>query len=461
MILQADINDVLNGIPHGVALVDGDFRIEQLNWFLEASTGYKSEDVRGVHCDFVVRSNLGQKCNASFMQVLDTGVPLSLHGDIIDANRRVVPVKFTISRFSRGRDGFGLLMVIEDMSLQSELERKSQGFEGGARIIGHSQRMLELFELLPVLSHTDASILITGETGTGKDLLAESVHMASKRASAPFIKVNCGALPETLLESELFGHVRGAFTGAHSDKPGMFRLAQGGTLYLTEIADLPLHLQVKLLTVLDDMEFYPVGSSRKVKVDVRLIAGTHRDLRHMVGAGQFREDLYFRLNVLRAHMPPLRQRSEDIPILIDHFLRVFTANLGKSIKGLSADAMTSLIEYSYPGNVRELRNIIEYAVNICQADTVSQSHLPAYMTHPTHAHKSGDTPPGTGDKEQSVASADYRAFNGTTASSWSMVEKNRILDALIKSRGNRSNAAVALGLSRSTLWRKIKQYGLE
>ena len=232
--------------------------------------------------------------------------------------------------------------------------------------------MQEMFELLPLLARTDASILITGETGTGKDMIAEAIHKTSKRSRHPFIKVNCGALPEALLESELFGHVRGAFTGAIKDKTGLFRLAQNGTIFLTEIGDLPLALQVKLLSFLDDKEFFPVGGVKKVQVNVRIIAATHRPLRDLVNRGEFREDLFYHLNVLRLHLPPLRERDGDIRLLLDHFLRKFNGGLNKNIQSFNSRSIDILTSYAYPGNVRELRNIVEYAVNICQGTKVQR-----------------------------------------------------------------------------------------
>jgi transcriptional regulator with PAS, ATPase and Fis domain len=295
--------------------------------------------------------------------------------------------------------------------------------------------------------------LITGETGTGKDLLAETIHQTSKRAAHPFIKVNSGAIPESLLESELFGHVRGAFTGAHGDKPGMFRLAHGGTIYLTEIGDLPLQLQVKLLTVLDDREFYPLGSSRKVSVDVRIITGTHRNLKQLVRDGQFREDLFFRLNVLRAHLPPVRERGGDIRLLLDWFMQKIGAHAGKNGMSISRAAGRLLESYDYPGNVRELRNIVEFAVNMCGGNRIESKHLPPYIVT---TEQEDDTVLDETSAEETVERQPSTAMAG----SWTEIEKKRILDAMVRNNGNRTKAARELGLGRSTLWRKINNYGI-
>lgn len=460
--LRADLLEVLNGVPHAVAILDKDLRIVGMNWILEALTGYEIEKVRWVYNDFVIHSNLGSKGRALFNRVIEEGEPAAIEGDVINSDRKKVPIRFTVSPL-RNHEGMqsGLMVVLEDISLKNEFEKKCQGRDDIKGIIGHSPKLNKLFELLPVLAHSDASVLITGETGTGKDLLAEAIHKASKRATHPFIKVNCGAIPEALLESELFGHVRGAFTGAHSDKPGMFRLAQGGTLFLTEIGDLPLPLQVKLLTVLDDMEFFPLGSSRKVTVDVRLITGTHRDLRQLVREGKFREDLFFRLNVLHAHMPPLRERGDDVLLLIDHFVRIFSGRLGKSINSFTKETVEILMHYHYPGNVRELRNIVEYAANICQGDKITPEDLPANF--PSYEDPSCSISP-TNTKQTNSPSHGNTLHSEKDdlfiEASWSEIEKKKILRALTDTAGNRGNAAKKLGWSRSTLWRKINQYEL-
>jgi two-component system response regulator AtoC len=322
--------------------------------------------------------------------------------------------------------------------------------------------MQEIFELLPIMARTDASVLITGETGTGKDLVAEAIHKASKRSHYPFIKVNCGALPESLLESELFGHVRGAFTGADKDKPGMFRLAHGGTLFLTEIGDLSLPLQVKILTVLDDKEFFPVGASKKVSVDVRIIAATHRHLGQLVKLGRFREDLFYRLNVLRLHLPPLREREDDFRVLLDHFFREFRTILHKKTKGFSEECLRILSSYAYPGNIRELRNIVEYAVNVCPGETIQPAHLPKTLLMPPEGY-SPIPPPNISENGGGVQDAPVKTatLSVSTSGGWGEVEKGMILEALTKTLGNRSKAADLLGWSRSKLWRKIKHHGLE
>jgi DNA-binding NtrC family response regulator len=314
--------------------------------------------------------------------------------------------------------------------------------------------MDKVFQILPVIAQTDSSVLVTGETGTGKDLVAESIHQHSARAKGPFIKVNCGALPENLLESELFGHRKGAFTGAVENKPGWFKLAHNGTLFLTEVGDLPLALQVKLLTFLDDKVIYPLGSTHGRKVNVRVVAATHRDLEAMVRHHRFRQDLLFRLNVIRVELPPLRDRGEDLPLLINHFVRQMAHHLKKHIVGFDAEAMRRLSLYPFPGNVRELRNIIEYAVTVCQGQELGMSHLPAYVRD----HEDSSKPSLTAE---SVAASSDIISPPPSAGNWTAMERQLIMDALVRAGGRKSRAADILGWGRSTLWRKMKKHNLD
>jgi two-component system, NtrC family, response regulator AtoC len=450
--------EILNGIPHAAALLDGDGRIVAMNAQLEALSGHRSEDVRGIPGDHVIRS--GASHDRTFLgEALRGAAPRSVASDVLGADRRRVPVRITAAPLRPDApSSSALLLLVEDVSLADKVDVAELGAGGVQGVVAQSPRMRDVLALVPVMARTDATLLVTGETGTGKDLVAEAVHRASPRARFPFIKVNCGALPESLLESELFGHTRGAFTGAHADRPGMFRLAQAGTIFLTEIGDLPLQLQVKLLTALDDRAFYPLGSSKRVEVDVRVIAGTHRDLEALVREGRFRQDLFFRLNVLTLRLPPLREREGDVRLLVDHFLEQVSRRLGKTIAGLSPQAQTVLERYPYPGNVRELRNIVEYAVSVCREQKIRPDHLPEYVVR------------GGGQGERAGAEArDDRGAGGGRArlgalsgkTRWSDVERRLILEALLECRGNRGEAATRLGWGRSTLWRKMKQHGID
>jgi PAS domain S-box-containing protein len=463
LLKQVDLLSMIDAFPHGVLLMNSARRVISINRLFETLVGYSRASVLGVGGEFVLRSSLGKEGDP-VGAVLESGQPLAIEGDIINRSLKKIPVRFTISPLkSYSGEKAGVIVVVEDISVLKDLDDKVHGFPGVSKIIGHSGKMIEIFDLLPIVARTDASVLITGETGTGKDLLAEAIHKSSKRAQQPFIKVNCGALPESLLESELFGHARGAFTGADRDKPGMFKLAHGGTIFLTEIGDLPLPLQVKLLTVLDDKEFFPVGGSKKTRVDVRIIAATHRDLSDYVRQGKFREDLFYRLNVLRLHIPALREREDDFRLLLDHFLREFNAGLNKNIKGFSEACLDKLSRWDFPGNVRELRNIVEYAVNICQGDMIQVEHLPAALS--TRRKKTGATEPFIDkivpDRPEEEEAARRATMPPPPAlSGWKEMERKMIMESLVKTGGKKTKAAELLGWGRSTLWRKIKLHGL-
>ncbi len=456
---RADVLPFINCIPHGIALIDVAGNLLCMNDYLEVISGYKNQDVVGISARFVLRSSLPKK-NNPIDKVALTREPAIVETDIISATRKKMPVRITVTPFAGGDTQSCVLCFIEDISFLKKLDEHYGGEIRSFGIRGHSKAIQDLLDFLPVLSRTDATLLITGETGTGKDLLAQAIHDGSDRAAYSFIKVNCGALPGALLESELFGHVRGAFTGAHTDKPGMFRLAQGGTLFLTEIGDLPLPLQVKLLTVLDDKEFFPLGSSKKVQVDVRVIAGTHWNLDNLIKEEKFREDLYFRLNVLRAHVPPLRDRQGDVKLLADYFLQKFAVELKKVIQGFTAPALSLLMDYSYPGNVRELSNIIECAANMCPEKKITPEYLSDNIRFPSLSSPSEKgTKVEKTDGEQILRRLSEDR-NTIFADNWKGTEKNMIMETLLFCKGKKGAAAKELGWGRSTLWRKMKQHGI-
>ncbi|MFH2012404.1 MAG: sigma 54-interacting transcriptional regulator [Pseudomonadota bacterium] len=456
-----DIKDIIDGIPVGVALISPDLRIHAINRALESLTGFNRKEAYGVPCRYIMRNNLCPSgCPAK--KIMEKEDQISMEGDIINLARQKVPVMINFSPLN-DHDGklIGVIETIEDISLVREFDQKIQDTSSYHNIIGHSPQMEEIFKTLQLISQTDSSVLITGETGTGKDLVAEAIHLSSMRAKGPFIKINCGALPENLLESELFGHKRGAFTGAVEDKQGRFRMANNGTIYLTEIGDLPLSLQVKLLTFLDDKEFYPLGSNKPVKSDARVIAATHRDLNEMVRQGTFREDLMFRLKVIRIELPPLRERGDDIRLLMNHFLQHFSKKFNKQIKEFSLNSIPIMLNYTYPGNVRELRNIVEFAVNLCQEEVIKPEHLPSYL------HESMTVGVPMSDKIANTSSNTstptlYREYLCKTDSNfdWDKIEQQMIIEALAQSRGNRTESAKLLGWGRATFYRKLKKYKL-
>ena len=324
-------------------------------------------------------------------------------------------------------------IIAENRELREALQSRHR-IEG---IIGESGQMLDVISLVRRVAPSEATVLIRGETGTGKELIAKAIHFASPRASGPLVKVNCAALPETLLESELFGHEKGAFTGALTTRQGRFELADGGSLFLDEIGDLPLHLQAKLLRVLQEREYEKVGSSRPVHVNVRILAASHRPLEAFIKAGQLREDLYYRLNVVTIFLPPLRERRPDLALLIDHFLRLFAEKNGKTIRGLTHEAREALLRYDYPGNVRELENLIERAVVLTRDDVIRSDDLPL-----------------TG---QDPEVEDGRETNLTAAAEG--LERRMIRDALARSGGVKTHAAELLGISERALRYKLIKYG--
>ena len=445
----------LDEIPLGLAVLNTNRQIVLFNRTLEGLTGYARQEIKGIPCAYILRSNICLE-NCPALSIQDSADSVCMEANIINRDRQKIPVRITTSviRDIHGRI-MGYLEAVEDIRLLKSLNGKTEQAYAFGQVIGRSPQMERIFRVLPVIAQSDSSVLITGETGTGKDFVAEAIHHGSQRGKNPFIKVNCGALPETLLESELFGHQKGAFTGAVENKPGRFRLAHNGTLYLTEIGDLPLSLQVKLLTFLDDMVVFPLGGTKGFQVNVRVIAATHRNLGLMVREGRFREDLLFRLNVVRLHLPPVRERGEDIRLLLDHFMRSYLTRLKKHIKGFSSKALRLLLDFTYPGNVRELRNIVEYAVNICEEELILLKHLPAYLTDPNDR----DWDRVEEKKESGILSASALQPR-EPEKDWASAEKTMIMDALLKFRGSRSRAAESLGWGRSTLWRKMKCYGL-
>ena len=456
--IPIDFFELLDEVAIGVVVLSLDRKIVVMNQALKTLTGFSEKEFFGVSCAHILRSNAClQNCPA--LSVNGESGPQCIEGNLISKERQLIPIRIT-SAPVKNLDGkmVGFLETVEDIRLLRKLDETTSHAYKFSNIIGRSPEMEKIFQILPSLAQSDSSVLITGETGTGKDMVAEALHHSSNRAKGPFVKINCGALPETLLESELFGHRKGAFTGAVKNKPGRFQLAHNGTLYLTEIGDLPLSLQVKLLTFLDDKEIFPLGSIKGIVADVRIIAATHRNLEQRVNDNQFRKDLLYRLNVVRLHLPPLRDRKGDIQLLLDHFLNSLSLQLGKKMLGLSREALKIVLTYNYPGNVRELRNIVEYAINICRDRQIKPEHLPSYLM------EAGQVNVTAVAQEPPTRLAFKTEEGGFTRpeshQSWPDIEKRLILEALIKAGGRKNKAAISLGWARSTLWRKIKQYGI-
>jgi transcriptional regulator with PAS, ATPase and Fis domain len=331
----------------------------------------------------------------------------------------------------------GGVEVFRDLSQIVDLKRRLSDEFHIEDIIGKSPAMRRLFELLPLLANSDSNVLITGSSGTGKELVARTIHDLGPRKRRRFVPINCAAIPETLLESELFGYKKGAFTDARREKPGRIAVAEGGTLFLDEVGDLPALMQVKVLRFLQDRVYEPLGSNERVKANVRVLAATNRDLSELVHSGAFREDLYYRLNVVQLDIPPLSERVEDIPLLTNHYVGVFRNNTGKPIEGLSDAAMAILMAHPFPGNVRELENIIERAFILCQGGRIEVDHLPPDLIR------------GSGIPLTKVG---LRTIDAAKVES--------LQKALVRHGGNRTRAAADLGVHRSTLLRMMKRYGI-
>ncbi len=448
---------VLDEIPLGIAILDNDQKLVFTNRALESLTGFNVSESYGIPCSYIIRCNhCFQGC--PIKQLSDENRSVSTDSNIINMSREKIPVRITSSLLVDDDDNkLGYIETFEDVRvLEAECSKVDRVFKLN-EMIGRSPQMKRIFNMIPVIAQTVSSVLITGQTGTGKDMLAEAIHKASDRAKGPFVKVNCGALPETLLESELFGHQKGAFTGAYENRLGRFRLAHNGTLLLTEIGDLPLALQVKLLSFLDDKVVYPLGSSKGVHVDVRVIAATNRNLEDMAQEGLFRRDLLFRLNVIRMELPPLHERKEDINTLLDHFLRTLSLKFKNRVRSFSPEAKEMLLNYPYPGNVRELRNIVEYTVNVCEGESIEIIHLPAYLVDATDIPPENELKPASAHQEESGPVAVFKL----DYPNWRAAEKKMIFEAMIKAKGSRTRAAAILGWGRSTLWRKMKRLGIE
>lgn len=431
---------ILDNINEGIFTVDEHMIITYFNKAAERITGIPRNEAIGQYCFEVMRSNICEK-NCALKCSLETGK------NVIDKRVNVLredgkeffvsistsPLKDENGKFIGGVESFLDLTPIEE--LKKELT-KSYTFED---IISKNHQMINIFETLPIISRSDSTVLIQGQSGTGKELFARAIHSLSNRKTKPFIAVNCGALPDTLIESELFGYVKGAFTDARKDKPGRFALAKGGSIFLDEVESLPLSTQVKLLRVLQEHEFEPLGATAPIKADVRIIAATKVDLVKLIKKEKFRDDLFYRLNVVKIELPPLVKRRDDIPLLINHFLEKFNKRMRKSIEDVSKEVLSILMKYDYPGNVRELENIIEHACVMCQTTRIKTNHLPPEIIPQK----------GSLEIEEKENRPPLQSF-----------EKQLLRETLEKHNGNKIAVAKELKLHRSTLWRKMKKYGL-
>ena len=431
---------ILDSINDGVFTVDNQWRITSFNRAAERITGVPRDQALGRPCCEVFRASICETACA-LRETLGSGKPIVNKAIyILDAQGDRIPISISTAVF-RDAEGnvLGGVETFRDLSLVEELRKELESKYRFADIVARSRVIHEIFEILPQIAESDSSVLIEGASGTGKELFARAIHDLSSRNDKPFVAVNCAALPDTLLESELFGYKAGAFTDARADKPGRFALADKGTLFLDEIGDISPAMQVRLLRVLQERVFEPLGAVQPIETDVRIIAATNKDLSAQVQEGSFRKDLFYRIHVIRIALPPLRDRREDIPLLIEHFIARFNRLQGKDIAGVSDDVLSTLMEYDFPGNVRELANIIEHAFVLCRSGLVQREHLPPHLRASMPAGLLSD-------------------MGGMTLSG---MERLLIVDALRRHHGNRTAAAKQLGINPSTLFRKVKALEIE
>ncbi len=440
---ERSLKIILDNLDIGIFTINRSGYITFFNTAAEKISGYARRQVLGNPCSLILSKDASSDLLMLKDSIKSRRKIVSHRGCMMTPDGETVPVRATYIPLENEQGKIvGGLAAVQDLTLAQHLDQVISDRYTFHHMVGKDPKILKIFEKVAVVADTDATVLIEGATGTGKDMLAKVIHSASRRSKKPFIKVNCAALPDTLLESEMFGYARGAFTGADRDKPGRFNEADGGTIFLDEIGDIPLSLQAKLLRVLEDQEFYPLGSRHTKKVDVRIISATNRGLEKLVEEHLFREDLFYRLNVIRIEIPPLKERKADIPILIRYIMRRLCSTKAQGPDGISEEAMKVLLNYDYPGNVRELENILEHSLIICRSDIIEIKHLPEYL-HNKLPHTAPECL--TADVE-----FDYEQKS----------ERNRILRTLEKYQWHRGKTAKALDVDRSTLWRKMKMYQL-
>ncbi|KAA3609231.1 MAG: PAS domain S-box protein [Calditrichaeota bacterium] len=438
VLLHTDL--ILDSVSDGVFTVDETMKITYFNRAAERITGFSRNQAIGQYCIDVLKANICEKsCALRCSLELEQEV-IDKHVTILRTDGKEIPVSISTSvlRDETGKR-IGGVETFRDLSSIKELKKEIERTYTFEDIVSKNHRIQQIFDLLPHIAESESTVLIQGPSGSGKELFAHAIHNLSSRNTGPFIAINCGALPDTLLESELFGYVKGAFTDAKKNKPGRFALAKKGTIFLDEVESLSPAMQVKLLRVLQEREYEPLGATAPVKADVRIISATKDNLTTLVEQGVFRDDLYFRLNVVKLLLPPLKERRDDIPLLIEHFIERFNRKMVRTIDGVSDEVLGILMHHNFPGNIRELENIIEHAFVMCREQVIQIQHLP----------------PEISQKKQIIKSS------LGNSSPLQDVERVKLLETLKKHNWNKVETAHELGVHRATLYRKIEKYGLK
>ena len=436
---QSNANEILNCIADGVFTVDRDLKVTFFNQAAEKIVGISKEKAVGRYCFEVLRSNICEhECPIRYS--IETGQnKINKQVNILRSDRKQIPITVSASVL-KDEDGniIGGVETFRDLSTIETLRKELNQNYTFEDIISKNHKILEIFNILPNIAESESTVLIQGPSGSGKELFARAIHNLSFKKDGPFVAVNCGALPDNLLESELFGYVKGAFTDAKKDKPGRFALAEGGTIFLDEVDSLSPATQVKLLRVLQEKEYEPLGATKSKKADVRVISATKNNLLKLVQNDKFRDDLYFRLDVVKIELPYLSERRDDIPLLINHFIEKFNHKTDKSISGISSKVLETLMNYDFPGNVRELENFIEHAFVMCSNEEIKFRHLPNEIQE-TH-------------KENNTNNIQTKPIHDS--------ECKILFETLEKHNWNKVKTAEELQLHRTTLWRKMQKYGL-
>ena len=432
---------ILSSIADGVFTVDSNRIITSFNRAAEKITGIPTSQAIGKHCQDVFHSDICENC--LLQNTLKTGIEaIDRPVNIINSQGDKIPISISTAVLKDETGNIlGAVETFRDLSTIEHLRKELSRNYSLEDIISKSPIMHKLFAILPDIAESESTVLIQGPSGSGKELFASAIHNLSPRKKANYVVINCGTLPSQLFESEIFGYVKGAFTDAQKDKKGKLAVVDGGTVFFDEIGELPLSTQVKLLRLLQEREYEPLGSTQTIKADIRIVAATNKDLKKLVAQAKFRDDLYFRLAVVKFDLPPLKDKREDIPYLVDHFINKFNAKTGKKIISVSPNVMSTLMGYDYPGNIRELENIIEHGFVLCHGSIIKREHLPPELIR---------------IEKDSEVNKDILSTPVTE----SVDEQNQIINTLRNCGGVISKAAEELEIHRTTLWRKIKRYNI-